>query len=342
MQNKKSYSLLNKLIVRTSLISLILLVISGIVISLGFRNDISEDIQEGTKDMIIDMILSESFEHVYWVFALCLILLIILIYFTVKNSLKDVNTVSNFVKDIDINKEIRFPNLKTPKEINPLIESLKSSFAKIKDDMKQQREFIDNAAHELNTPIAILRANIEGMDNSKNKKELLNDLELIENVSSQMLRLSHLEKFQVTKDEKTDLVQLISDLIHSDDKYKNEINLEKNLNDLIINGNKNYLDICFKNLFDNAIHNKKQGTQIKVFIDSISGVSVINEHTIQNVNKDTDKNIFEKFWRGDKNKYSGSGLGLAIVKRIVEAHKATIIPQIDQKTFKIIINFNLN
>ena len=342
MQNKKSYSLLNKLIVRTSLISLILLVISGIVISLGFRNDISEDIQEGTKDMIIDMILSESFEHVYWVFALCLILLIILIYFTVKNSLKDVNTVSNFVKDIDINKEIRFPNLKTPKEINPLIESLKSSFAKIKDDMKQQREFIDNAAHELNTPIAILRANIEGMDNSKNKKELLNDLELIENVSSQMLRLSHLEKFQVTKDEKTDLVQLISDLIDSDDKYKNEINLEKNLNDLIINGNKNYLDICFKNLFDNAIHNKKQGTQIKVFIDSISGVSVINEHTIQNVNKDTDKNIFEKFWRGDKNKYSGSGLGLAIVKRIVEAHKATIIPQIDQKTFKIIINFNLN
>jgi len=342
MQNKKSYSLLNKLIVRTSLISLILLVISGIVISLGFRNDISEDIQEGTKDMIIDMILSESFEHVYWVFALCLILLIILIYFTVKNSLKDVNTVSNFVKDIDINKEIRFPNLKTPKEINPLIESLKSSFAKIKDDMKQQREFIDNAAHELNTPIAILRANIEGMDNSKNKKELLNDLELIENVSSQMLRLSHLEKFQVTKDEKTDLVQLISDLIDSDDKYKNEINLQKNLKDLIINGNKNYLDICFKNLFDNAIHNKKQGTQIKVFIDSISGVSVINEHTIQNVNKDTDKNIFEKFWRGDKNKYSGSGLGLAIVKRIVEAHKATIIPQIDQKTFKIIINFNLN
>jgi len=342
MQNKKSYSLLNKLIVRTSLISLILLVISGIVISLGFRNDISEDIQEGTKDMIIDMILSESFEHVYWVFALCLILLIILIYFTVKNSLKDVNTVSNFVKDIDINKEIRFPNLKTPKEINPLIESLKSSFAKIKDDMKQQREFIDNAAHELNTPIAILRANIEGMDNSKNKKELLNDLELIENVSSQMLRLSHLEKFQVTKDEKTDLVQLISDLIHSDDKYKNEINLEKNLNDLIINGNKNYLDICFKNLFDNAIHNKKQGTQIKVFIDSISGVSVINEHTIQNVNKDTDKNIFEKFWRGDKNKYSGSGLGLAIVKRIVEAHKASIIPEIDQKTFKIIIKFNLN
>jgi len=342
MQNKKSYSLLNKLIVRTSLISLILLVISGIVISLGFRNDITEDIQEGTKDTIIDMILSESFEHVYWVFALCLILLIILIYFTVKNSLKDVNTVSNFVKDIDINKEIRFPNLKTPKEINPLIESLKSSFKKIKDDMKQQREFIDNAAHELNTPIAILRANIEGMDNSKNKKELLNDLELIENVSSQMLRLSHLEKFQVTKDEKTDLVQLISDLIDSDDKYKNEINLEKNLKDLIINGNKNYLDICFKNLFDNAIHNKKQGTQIKVFIDSISGVSVINEHTIQDVNKDTVKNIFEKFWRGDKNKYSGSGLGLAIVKRIVEAHKASIIPEIDQKTFKIIIKFNLN
>ena len=208
MQNKKSYSLLNKLIVRTSLISLILLVISGIVISLGFRNDITEDIQEGTKDMIIDMILSESFEHVYWVFALCLILLIILIYFTVKNSLKDVNTVSNFVKDIDINKEIRFPNLKTPKEINPLIESLKSSFKKIKDDMKQQREFIDNAAHELNTPIAILRANIEGMDNSKNKKELLNDLELMVNSLGNQLRSNREIGMRVRKKVETTILPI--------------------------------------------------------------------------------------------------------------------------------------
>ena len=79
MQKNKSYSLLNKLIVRTSLISLLLLIVSGIVISLGFRNDMGEHASEAPADILVDLILSESFEHVYWVFAICLIFLIIFV-----------------------------------------------------------------------------------------------------------------------------------------------------------------------------------------------------------------------------------------------------------------------
>ncbi len=110
MQKNKSYSLLNKLIVRTSLISLLLLIVSGIVISLGFRNDMGEHASEAPEDILADLILSESFEHVYWVFAICLIFLIILIYITVKSSLKDVNNVSEYVKKLDINNPISIPN----------------------------------------------------------------------------------------------------------------------------------------------------------------------------------------------------------------------------------------
>jgi len=340
MQNNKSYSLLNKLIIRTSLISLLLLIISGIVISLGFRNDMGEHASEAPTDIFVDLILSESFEHVYWVFAVCLIFLIILIYFTVKNSLKDVNNVSEYVKKLDINNPISIPNLKAPKEINPLLESIKVSFRKMEEDMKQQREFIDNAAHELNTPIAILRANIEGMENNQTRKDLLKDLELIENASSQMLRLSHLEKYKVTKNEKTNLNELINELMNTSDIYKKEIIIKKTNHQLFINGNKNYLDICFKNLFDNAISNKKENSKINVSIDNQYNFTIENEHSMKNVNKDTAKNIFEKFWRGDKNKYAGSGLGLAIVKRIAEAHNAKISSKIDQKTFKISIKFN--
>ena len=340
MQNNKSYSLLNKLIIRTSLISLLLLIISGIVISLGFRNDMGEHASEAPADIFVDLILSESFEHVYWVFAVCLIFLIILIYFTVKNSLKDVNSVSEYVKKLDINNPISIPNLKAPKEINPLLESIKVSFRKMEEDMKQQREFIDNAAHELNTPIAILRANIEGMEKNQTRKDLLKDLELIENASSQMLRLSHLEKYKVTKNEKTDLNELINELMNTSDIYKKEIIIKKTNHQLFINGNKNYLDICFKNLFDNAISNKKENSKINISIDNQYNFTIENEHSMKNVNKDTAKNIFEKFWRGDKNKYAGSGLGLAIVKRIAEAHNAKISSKIDQKTFKISIKFN--
>jgi len=249
-----SYSILKKLITRISLVSFITLIVSGIIIAVGFVNDMKEH-GYSSSDTLIDELLSESFEHVYWVFGLSFLLIIFIMYFLVKNSFKDVNKISDDIEKMNINnpEEIVIDH-DVPKEIVPLVNSLNASFIKIKKDLEQQKEFISNASHELNTPIAILRANIEGMETSKQKEDLMNDLVLLEKVSSQLLRLSQVDQFKVRADESADLIEVAHQAVQLFDKDKARLHIHTfDEKEVWINGSENYLLIALRNLLENAL-----------------------------------------------------------------------------------------
>ena len=336
------YSLLRKIIFRVSLVSIVTLVLSGLTIVLGFINDQGDHLKNGEEmsDIWIDMILSESFEHVYWVFILSFIIVTISIYFIVKNALKDVNAISSKVDQIDINNpETYNQEFVGPKEIRPLLNSLKDSYEKIQTDFRQQKEFIQNASHELNTPIAILRANIESLKDSADKQALMKDLELLEQISAQLLRLSQAENFKVRKDETADLIQVIDFAIETA-AHTNDANIvfEPNMDSFKIKGNKEYLYMCFRNLIENAILNSAKGSKIQIGCEK-DKVFIRNEKQDPNLKQEDAEKLFQKFWRFDKNKYQGSGLGLNIVKRIIDAHDASVEIKIDDKFFTVFIGF---
>ena len=340
MKKSFTYSLLKKLILRVSLVSIIMLIISGLFITFGFIEDIKDDFGVFGSDVLIDIFLSEAFEHVYLIFILSFIILIILIYFTVKNSLKDINQIADKVKKIDINDAIILDlDISTPKEIEPLISAIKESFERIKNDIKQQKEFIQNASHELNTPIAILRANIEGLSETNVKEDLLNDLSLLENVTTQLLRLSQVENFKIKHNETTDIIKTVNLVIQNFEKDKDRINFIINTSDGVINGNKEFLYMCFRNLLENALYNSPNNSKIIITINQDNEIFFQNEKANKDLKQEDVDSIFKKFLRLEKNKYDGSGLGLTIVKRIIEAHNASLFVGIDDKNFKITLKF---
>lgn len=340
MKKSFTYSLLKKIILRVSLVSIVMLIISGLFITFGFIDDIKDDFGVFGSDALIDIFLSEAFEHVYLIFILSFVILIIFIYFTVKNSLKDINQIADKVKKIDINDAtILDLDISTPKEIEPLISAIKESFQRIKNDIKQQKEFIQNASHELNTPIAILRANIEGLSETIVKEDLLNDLSLLENVATQLLRLSQVENFKIKHNETTDIIKTINLVIENFEKDKERINLIINTSDGVINGNKEYLYMCFRNLLENALYNSPYNSKIIITINQDNEIFFQNEKANKDLKQEDVGNIFKKFLRLEKNKYNGSGLGLTIVKRIIEAHNASLSVDIDDKNFKISLKF---
>ena len=340
MKKSFTYSLLKKIILRVSLVSIVMLIISGLFITFGFIDDIKDDFGVFGSDALIDIFLSEAFEHVYLIFILSFVILIIFIYFTVKNSLKDINQIADKVKKIDINDAtILDLDISTPKEIEPLISAIKESFQRIKNDIKQQKEFIQNASHELNTPIAILRANIEGLSETSVKEDLLNDLSLLENVATQLLRLSQVENFKIKHNETTDIIKTVNLVIENFEKDKERINLIINTSDGVINGNKEYLYMCFRNLLENALYNSPYNSKIIITINQDNEIFFQNEKANKDLKQEDVGNIFKKFLRLEKNKYNGSGLGLTIVKRIIEAHNASLSVDIDDKNFKISLKF---
>lgn len=342
MKISSPYSLLKNIIFKVSLASIVTLIVSGLVIGLGFVNDQKDHLKEGEAaiDIWIDAALSESFEHVYWVFILSFIIITILIYIIVKNALNDMNTISDSVNQIDLNSPDTFnQEFIGPREIQPLLNSLKNSYEKIDRDYKIQKEFIQNASHELNTPIAILRANIESLKDSPDKQALMKDLELLEQISAQLLRLSQAENFKVRKDETADLIQVIDFAIETA-AHTDEANIvfEPNMDSFKIKGNKEYLYMCFRNLIENAILNSAKGSKIEIGCEK-DKVFIRNEKQDPNLKQEDAEKLFQKFWRFDKNKYQGSGLGLNIVKRIIDAHDASVEIKIDDKFFTVFIGF---
>ena len=339
---RPSYSILKKLITRISIVSIITLAVSGIIIAVGFVYDMKEQ-GHSFSDTLIDELLSESFEHVYWVFGLSFLLIVIIVYFLVKNSFKDINKISEDIEKININNpEKMVIDHDVPKEIVPLVNSLNASFVKIKKDVEQQKEFISNASHELNTPIAILRANIEGMETSKQKEDLMNDLALLEKVSSQLLRLSQVDQFKVRADESADLVQVVHQAIQLFNKDKSRLHIHTfDKKEVWINGNENYLLIAIRNLLENALLNSLATTPIDIRIYKDGKLTISNTKQDQALTQDKIDQIFEKFWRLNKNKYAGAGLGLSIVKRIAEAHQGSVRAEVIEEIFNIYLQFKL-
>ena len=341
MKISSPYSLLKNIILKVSLASIVTLIVSGLIISLGFVNDQKDHLKEGETaiDIWIDAALSESFEHVYWVFVLSFIIITILIYIIVKNALNDMNTISDSVNQIDLNIPDTFnQEFIGPREIQPLLNSLKNSYEKIDRDYKIQKEFIQNASHELNTPIAILRANIESLQNSSDKQELMKDLNLLENVSAQLLRLSQADNFKVRNNESADIIQIIKLVIESLSK-SDRIVFDTQMNKSEIVGNKEYLYMCFRNLIENALYNSPENSKIQILVEDQNKIIIKNEKANKQLKQQDVEKLFNKFWRFDKNKYPGSGLGLNIVQRIVEAHDANLDVKIDEQYFTISIIF---
>ena len=337
------YSLLKRIVFRVSIVGILSIIVSGVIISIGFIRDTKGHLNEDVFDLFIDEYLMETIEHVYWVFALMLLVLLIFVFFTVRSSLKDVNLVSDKIKNLNINNtDFLQEKLNAPVEIKPLVQSIEKLLKKAQEDVKQQKEFNDHISHELNTPLAILRANIEGLKEGQEKKDLIKDLNLIEDITSQLLRLSQIEHFKVTDKEFVDLNEIIEEVITSMDRVElsQRIKLEVLKKDTyFINGNREYIFMCFRNLIDNAIKNSPKDSLIQITIDKSNNVTIKNEKLNKNLNQSHASEIFHKFKRIDKKLYEGSGLGLAVVKRIVEAHNANIAVQIDDRFFSVTIKF---
>ena len=337
------YSLLKRIVFRVSIVGILSIIVSGVIISIGFIQDIKGHLNEDVFDLFIDEYLMETIEHVYWVFGLMLLVLLIFVFFTVRSSLNDVNLVSDKIKNLNINNtDFLQEKLNAPVEIKPLVQSIEKLLKKAQEDVKQQKEFNDHISHELNTPLAILRANIEGLKEGQEKKDLIKDLNLIEDITSQLLRLSQIEHFKVTDKEFVDLNEIIEEVITSMDRVElsQRIKLEILKKDTyFINGNREYIFMCFRNLIDNAIKNSPKDSLIQITINKSNNVTIKNEKLNKNLNQSHASEIFHKFKRIDKKLYEGSGLGLAVVKRIVEAHNANIAVQIDDRFFSVTIKF---
>lgn len=209
---------------------------------------------------------------------------------------------------------------------------------------KTQREFIENAAHELQTPLALFQAKIDSMfqmDPPKEQSLLLgslnDDVSRLNRLNKNLLLLSKIDSehyFEKQQIVLNDAITKHLDFFREQARAKN-ISIITELNELaVVESNIALVEVMINNLFLNAIkHNMEDGKIIITLTDR----SLIFLNT-GGGNALDDKKIFDRFAKLNPSG-QGNGLGLAIIKKVIELNHWQIHYQFQNKLHRFTINF---
>ena len=253
-------------------------------------------------------------------------------YLCIKKMLNPVSKLAEEIKAVDINNisedlEIIKP-IKGSSEVEELRVSFNSAFRKIYQDYKSKRDFSESVAHELKTPLAIIKARLDLF-----KKDPQDIEDFTQSMDKNLSRLDKLiESILILRENKTpnltetDFRSLIEELEPDFiNIYGSDIKIDI-LGDLNIKTDPLLIQRVIYNLLDNAFKYSK-GKPVRVILSN-------EEKTFELIDQgpgvsDSDlENIFEIFYRADKSRSrdtGGYGIGLAIVKSIVAKLKGRIV-----------------
>lgn len=244
--------------------------------------------------------------------------------------------------EIDKNKAPQFTSTDID-EFNQLNNSLEQLIEKNIVIYKNQREFVENAAHELQTPLALFQTKIDTLlqlelnqEQSSVVSSLNDDVSRLNRLNKNLLLLSkidneiYLEKSTIVLN---DYIEKHLDFFTEQAEAKNLIIIKEFSTTLSFTGNPALTEVLINNLFLNAIrHNEKNGKIIIQILD--------NQLTFSNSGQNPlaiDK-LFNRFSKINPSS-QGNGLGLAIIKKIVEINQWEIHYTFDNHLHSFSIKF---
>jgi len=262
--------------------------------------------------------------------SLAVTLLILLLFVAVTSRQMSKQILSNFNRTLKTiqgfnlkqNNRIKLANTRTYefKELNQFLEKMTN---KALDDYRSLKEFSENASHELQTPLAIIRGKLELLLETRIDEKQASLIEGIQNavqklsaVNQSLILLTKLENQEYPVKEKLNFSRFVKDEIESFRELieMKSLSLTTNLDpEVYLDLNPVLADILFTNLLSNAIRHNSMNGSIDVSMSS-SGLSVKNTGDAPKV--DTHE-LFKRF-KKDKQSSESTGLGLAIVKQICD------------------------
>jgi signal transduction histidine kinase len=278
------------------------------------------------RDVIIDDVVSSFFPRVAWITFPILLLLLLIDILIFRRALDPVREASTTAAAIGPQRtELRLPEQSMPAEISPLVHAVNQALDRLEGGFRAQRDFTADMAHELRTPLAIVRARVDSLDPGPIREALRVDLVNMTRTVNQVLDIAELESFVVATDAKTDLHEVCADAVTlmaplAVDLGKT-IALTGEPGPVWVRGRPEALFRAVRNLVENALRHTPAGLSIEVEVLK-SGVRVLDDGP--GVPEADRESIFRRFWRRDRASGDSRGLGLAIVARVAEAHDGSV------------------
>lgn len=222
-----------------------------------------------------------------------------------------------------------------PREVLPLIERLNKLFARIDASMQKERRFTADAAHELRTPVAAIKAQAQVARAASNDAERIHALDKAilgcdraSHLIDQLLTLARIDTLDDQATEPCHLRAIAAEVIASiaPTALAQDVRLELTEGDeAVVRGSPVLLRILLRNLIDNAVRHTHPGTSVRIDVANEQGQSRLSvSDNGPGIPEPELARVSERFYRPMGTIASGSGLGLSIVKRIAEIHTASL------------------
>lgn len=259
-------------------------------------------------------------------------------YWAVGKMLRPLKRLTDSVEAMDEqNLDQRADPAKAQGEVLVLTESFNGMMDRLEDAFLIQKSFAANAAHELKTPLAVIKSSLQVLEMDPHP-EVSDYHEFMENTGRSLERiiktveglLSLADLAAALTDQKVEISALIKQAVQElSGKAKDaQVEISVSYEEAEAIGNPSLLYRAFYNLIENAIKYNREGGKVEIVIRSDTDhVKIqVTDHGI-GIEKEAVGHIFEPFFRADQSrsqKIPGSGLGLAVVNMILEKHGAEI------------------
>lgn len=271
-------------------------------------------------ESLVGQLMLGALEELYPPIALLLIAVVGVVVVTVLSSLRSLRAVSHQASMLSLDRlGERLHARKLPRELVPLVQAVNAALDRLEADYRVQREFTANAAHELRTPLATLRARLESRFSAEELGEVTFEVEQLARLVEQLLCLARLdsqEQFQFAAfDAHAVALEVARELAPAALESEHYLTAATADAAVPMYGNATLTRLVFRNLIENSIQYTPAGTSITLSADA---ATVIIADDGPGITADTAASLFERFRRGHNAAGPGAGLGLAIAKSIME------------------------
>ncbi len=245
---------------------------------------------------------------------------------------EEVSTAARRIAGGDLSKKV---TARGADELTDLGHSFNAMADELTKDRELRQNMVADIAHELRTPLSVLRANIEAMQDgvleptADNLASLHQETAVLARLIDDLRTLSMAESGQLKYHfEKTDLAALCARLVEGMRAWftSKDITLTFEAAERVpeVNLDADRIEQVVRNLLNNAHRYTPEGGQVTVRLSAEpDGVMVSVKDSGPGIEPEDLPRVFDRFYRVDRSRTrrtGGSGLGLAIVKQLVEAH----------------------
>jgi len=205
------------------------------------------------------------------------------------------------------------------------VTDLKHAEQALQESEERHRYFAADAAHELRTPLAVLRSNLDQLEDTNAVNSLREDVDSMTRMVEQLLTFSRLDTLASSSFQEADIkdacTSVAAHLGPVAVMEQRSIEVLATEDPVFILGDADAIKHAVRNLIENAIKYSARGTTITIEVNDEPSIRVIDHGC--GIKPENKMDIFKRFLRSDR-RSAGAGLGLSIVQRVVEAHHGAI------------------